>query len=89
MPRVRILGVEKSQGDFTPQGSNQSIHYDNINLYVEDLTSNIEVGHICKKYKVKSDLYTQLLAGNQLTAGQIVDILFNEYRGIDEIRIVK
>lgn len=86
----QVMGVMPSQGEFRPTGSNDSIRYNNVNIFVVDLESKCDVGHQTSKLKLKADRFAQLVpSGMNSLLNQQINVSYNQWGNIERIDIIK
>lgn len=88
--KFQVMGVSPSQGEFKPAGSDQSIRYNNVNIYVVDLDSPCTVGHQTSKLKIKSDQFNKLVPeGMNSLYNCVIDVAYNQWGNIEKIQVIK
>lgn len=88
--QFQVVGVAPSQGEFRPSGSDSSIHYNNVNIWVVDLQTPCTVGHQTSKIKLKADQFTKLVPeGMNAICNQVIDVSYNQWGQPDRIQILK
>lgn len=88
--KFQVVGVSPSQGEFRPAGSDSSVHYNNVNLFVVDLDTSCTVGHQTSKIKLKADKFAQLCPeGMNNLVNQVIDVSYNQWGNVDRITIMK
>lgn len=84
--KFSVVRDQRSQGDFTPQGRKDPIHYDNHVLHV--LYNDTDGKPSVDRMKIKTDLLLSLGIVEDL-AGKDIDVEFGPYnRGPVAIRII-
>lgn len=88
--KFQVIGVMPSQGEFKPSGAENSIRYNNVNLFVVDLDSPCTVGHQTSKIKLKAEKFNQLFPqGMNSIVNEIIDIYYNQWGTPDKVQILK
>ena len=86
----QVIGVHPSQGEFRPSGSDSSIRYNNVNIFVADLVSPCTVGHQTSKLKMKAEQFAKLVpTGMNSLVGQNINVGYNQWGNIERIDIIK
>ena len=90
---IKIIGIEKSVGEFTPANSTTSLHYNNYNFYGIELDdkSGVIVGNKAKKIKVKIEDFDRIMNGKTVESlyDHVVEFYYNEYGKLFKIVIIK
>lgn len=90
MAKYQVMGISPSQGEFRPSGSDQTIRYNNVNIFVVDLDSPCTVGHQTNKLKLKADLFSKLVPeGMNSLYQQVIEVFYNQWGTIDRIQVLK
>lgn len=90
---IKIIGIEKSVGEFTPPNSTTKLVYNNYNFYgieLDDKTGVI-VGNKAKKIKVKIEDFDRIMQGKNVESlyDHVVEFYYNEYGKLFKIVIIK
>lgn len=89
--KLQIVGVEKSVGEFVPPNSNESIKFNNYNLYGLDYDNrNMIAGNKAVKIKLKIDEYNRVCSYQPADlVSHVVNIYYNQYGKVETIEVVK
>jgi len=89
--KLQIVGVEKSVGEFTPANSNQSIKFNNYNLYGLDYDNrNMLAGNKAVKIKLKIEEFERACSYSpESLVKKVVNVYYNQYGKVETIEVIQ
>lgn len=91
--KLKVVGVEKSAGEFTPQNAIESIKFNNYNLYGLDFdNSRMLAGNKAVKVKMKISEYEAACRDYPDPAALLnktINVYYNQFGKLELIEIVK
>lgn len=88
-----IIGLDNSEGDFAPAGSDKTFHYNNVLIHTINYeTAANNGGYKTAILKIKANDFNNCLARSGLARGDLLynicDIFFNQYTTLEKIQVL-
>ena len=89
-----VVGIQNSEGDFTPVGSDKTYNYNNVVLQCFNYEHGANGGgYQVEKLKIKKQVFDKVMESSKLQRGDLLysvcDIFYNQYTSLERIVIIQ